>query len=100
MRPGQHPPRESRFRSPAARHSISRRGRQRICQRPSTLLPLESACMLVVDKAFAYITSRRGLLVFTHADFPDAGVQVPAGTIRQGERPDLAAVREVFEETG
>jgi 8-oxo-dGTP diphosphatase len=56
--------------------------------------------MVVVDKAFAYITNRGRLLVFTHADFPEAGVQVPAGTIQRDEPPEVAVVREVREETG
>jgi len=56
--------------------------------------------MIVVDKAFAYVTNGQRLLVFTHADFPKAGVQVPAGTVHQGESPDAAVVREVHEETG
>lgn len=53
-----------------------------------------------VEKAFAYITSRGRLLVFDHVDFPEAGVQVPAGTIHLGEPPELAALREAQEETG
>jgi len=56
--------------------------------------------MIIVEKAFAYITNGARLLVFTHAEFPDAGVQVPAGTIRHGESPGSAVVREVHEETG
>jgi 8-oxo-dGTP diphosphatase len=54
----------------------------------------------VVDKAFAYITSEGRLLVFEHVAFPEAGIQVPAGTILVGEAPALAAVREAKEETG
>jgi len=37
------------------------------------------------------------LLVFQH---PTAGIQLPAGTIDDGETPLQAVVREVFEETG
>jgi 2-phosphosulfolactate phosphatase len=55
-------------------------------------------------KALAYVTRRRGdaleLLVFEHADVPDAGLQVPAGTIDVGEDPEWAALREAEEETG
>jgi 8-oxo-dGTP pyrophosphatase MutT (NUDIX family) len=51
-------------------------------------------------KAFAYITHGDGLLVFRHLDAPDAGTQVPAGTIRDRERPAAAALREAREETG
>lgn len=59
----------------------------------------------MIQKAIAYITrhgndGRRELLVFEHRDYPDAGVQVPAGTIESGEPPEVAVLREVFEETG
>ncbi len=40
------------------------------------------------------------LLVFEHPNFPNAGVQVPAGTIKQDEQPKKAAFRELTEETG
>jgi len=53
-----------------------------------------------VEKAFAYITNGARLLVFEHVDFPAAGLQVPAGTIRPGEAPEAAALREATEETG
>ena len=56
--------------------------------------------MRVVDKAFAYITWRGRLLVFDHVDFPDAGLQVPAGTIQAGETPEAGVIREAREETG
>lgn len=47
-----------------------------------------------------YVTRGRDLLVFTHKDSPESGVQVPAGGVRAGERLDAAARREVLEETG
>jgi len=58
-----------------------------------------------VTKVIAYITrqgagGRRELLVFEHRDYPDAGVQVPAGTVDEGESPEDAVMREVKEETG
>ncbi len=53
-----------------------------------------------VEKAFAYITHRERLLVFRHPDAPEAGIQVPAGTIKPGETPEEAVLREVMEETG
>ena len=56
--------------------------------------------MVVRQKAFAYITNVKRLLVFEHPDHPDAGIQVPAGTIEIGEKPADAALREAFEETG
>lgn len=59
-------------------------------------------------KAFAYITSgttspttsRNRLLVFSHALSPEAGIQVPAGTMRDHESPEDAVQREAREETG
>ena len=53
-----------------------------------------------VRKAFAYITRGDRVLVFRQPAFPEAGVQVPAGTIRPEESPDRAALREAVEETG
>lgn len=56
----------------------------------------------VVEKAVGYVVHRGRLLVFTHDDFPMevTGVQVPAGSIDEGESPAEAVVREVEEETG
>lgn len=51
-------------------------------------------------KVFAYITHGTDLLVFCHPDFPEAGIQVPAGTMEAGESPESAVMREAFEETG
>ena len=56
--------------------------------------------MRVVEKAFAYITRNDELLVFRHVDFPEAGIQIPAGTIDPGESAEAAVVREAHEETG
>ncbi len=53
-----------------------------------------------MEKAFAYITCAEDLLVFRHPRSPEAGIQVPAGTIRPGESPPEAALREASEETG
>lgn len=55
-----------------------------------------------VRKAVAYVVRDGRLLVFRHrdVDLAVAGVQVPAGTIRDGEDPADAAVREAVEETG
>lgn len=50
-------------------------------------------------RAYAYITHRSRLLLFTQPD-PKAGIQVPAGTIKAGEEPASAVVREALEETG
>ena len=50
-------------------------------------------------KVFAYIINHHRLLVFSHPFFPEAGIQVPAGTIKVNERPEAAVLREAFEET-
>lgn len=56
-----------------------------------------------VDKAYAYATrssgSDRELLVFEQ-EKPGAGVQVPKGTVDDGESPSGAVVRELGEECG
>lgn len=50
-------------------------------------------------KAFAYITRGSKLLVFEQPDSPEAGIQVPAGTIEEGESPEAGVMREAWEET-
>lgn len=48
-----------------------------------------------------YVTRGDELLVLEHtAEYPDAGVQIPAGGVEPDESPDDAAERELFEETG
>jgi 8-oxo-dGTP diphosphatase len=54
----------------------------------------------VKHQVFAYITHRNRLLVFIHPFAPEAGIQVPAGTVKANERPEEAVLREAFEETG
>ena len=51
-------------------------------------------------RAYAYITSGQRLLIFRHVHFPEAGLQVPAGTIDPAEEPAKAVLREAEEETG
>ena len=51
-------------------------------------------------RVHAYITHGERLLVFEHTDFPEAGIQVPAGTVQIGESPEVAVLREAREETG
>jgi 8-oxo-dGTP pyrophosphatase MutT (NUDIX family) len=55
----------------------------------------------VLGKVTAFVTREtdlgRELLVFRH---PNAGVQLPAGTIEPEESPEAAVLREVWEETG
>ncbi len=58
----------------------------------------------MISKILIYITRQHDgetqLLVFEHLDFPDAGVQVPKGTVEPGETIEFAAQREMREETG
>lgn len=52
-------------------------------------------------KVFAYLVRNgRELLVNRHFDFPEAGIQVPAGTVEPEESLEAALWREVEEETG
>ncbi len=55
---------------------------------------------LVKHKVFAYITQDDRLLVFRHPYAPEAGIQVPAGTVEAGEPFEGAVLREAGEETG
>lgn len=54
------------------------------------------------NKVVCYVVVQGHLLVFQHLDQPveEVGVQVPAGTIKPGEDPADAALREAQEETG
>lgn len=58
----------------------------------------------VVNKVVVYITSplesASRLLVFRHTQYPETGIQVPAGTMHPGEDPLAAALREAEEESG
>lgn len=56
--------------------------------------------MKIIDKALAYITRGQALLVFRQIGAPEAGIQVPGGTVEVGEDPADAVVREAREETG
>lgn len=53
-----------------------------------------------VNKVVIYITQADHLLIFRHTEHPDAGIQVPAGTVNPGESLEVAAIREACEETG
>ena len=55
---------------------------------------------IITEKVVAYITQGDKLLVFSHPFHPEAGIQVPAGTIEAGEAPEEAVLREAYEETG
>ena len=54
------------------------------------------------QKVVCYIVRDGRLLVFRHLDEPweESGLQVPAGSIKPGEAPQAAALREAREETG
>jgi 8-oxo-dGTP diphosphatase len=56
--------------------------------------------MIERHKVLAYITRGSNLLVFTHPDSPEAGIQVPGGSVEPGEMVEDAALREAIEETG
>lgn len=51
-------------------------------------------------KAYALITSGSRLLIFEHTDNPEAGIQIPGGTVETHEHPQEAVMREAEEETG
>jgi len=56
--------------------------------------------MRKIIKVTAYITVGDKLLVFRYVDVPEAGIQVPAGSVEPGEDLDSAVLREANEETG
>lgn len=56
--------------------------------------------MIEKRKVLAYITQGKRLLVFMHPLSPEAGIQVPAGTVERDEVLDEAIIREAREETG
>jgi len=58
----------------------------------------------LVKKVYAYVLRKTEsgyqLLVFKHLHFPEAGIQIPGGTVEVGESPFVAVKREVYEESG
>jgi 8-oxo-dGTP pyrophosphatase MutT (NUDIX family) len=54
------------------------------------------------EKVLCYVVREGMVLVFRHTDYSyeEVGIQVPAGSIRPGETPEAAALREAREETG
>lgn len=67
-------------------------------------MPAAHDGLAVKRKGFAYVThgapGRERLLIFSHPNAPEAGLQVPAGTLEEGESPEAGALREAMEETG
>ena len=53
-----------------------------------------------IAKVVIYLVHRGHLLVFIHPDAPEAGLQVPAGSVEPRGHPLTAARRELEEETG
>ena len=57
----------------------------------------------MAGKAYGFVLREgadgRELLVFEHAGAPEAGLQVPGGTVEDGETPVQAVAREVLEES-
>lgn len=55
---------------------------------------------IITRKVLAYITNGHRLLVFRQPAFPEAGIQVPGGTLDLDESPLDGVLREAAEETG
>ncbi|TBL43330.1 NUDIX domain-containing protein [Verrucosispora sp. SN26_14.1] len=57
---------------------------------------------VITNKVLCYVVREGRLLVFRHTDFSyeEVGIQVPGGSVRPGEDPADAALREAREETG
>ncbi len=56
--------------------------------------------LILQHKVYAYVTRGPRLLVLRHAGAPEAGLQLPGGSLEEGEAPAVGALREATEETG
>lgn len=54
----------------------------------------------VIAYIFRRISTTQEVLVFSHVDFPEAGLQVIGGTLEEGEDLKAALSREILEESG
>ena len=81
--------------SPLAEHTTGWAVREPPIRAATSEMPLK-----VVAKVVAYVTRGNSLLVFRHLHVPEAGIQIPAGTLEPGESSDDGVLREAQEETG
>jgi 8-oxo-dGTP diphosphatase len=56
--------------------------------------------LILQHKVYAYVTQGPRLLVLRHPGAPEAGLQLPGGSLEEGEAPAVGALREAAEETG
>jgi 8-oxo-dGTP pyrophosphatase MutT (NUDIX family) len=59
-----------------------------------------AARLRIVRKSVAYLTRGPRVLFFRTVELPDAGAELPGGTLEAGEDPEAGLLRELLEETG